>query len=1228
MAENLDPATASSPDRPGLERRRSRNPLKNMFQHLSVEPPEDDDDREGRKSSLIRRLSWRKSRSPSANSERSASTPAQDPNLCQACASWASDVDSTFAEMDAEFIKAVNPGSQDAFENKEHSLTRLKDLEDNRWSAKCPLCKLFWAVHVPSEGDGDLFLSGFSSRDTNYLIDTNKLYELGHPARGKGKGFSPAFLAVVPKKSGDGALSWDVSADWFRSAGMLYRTLPSVETGHLSPRPEGKHSRGGSMAESNGWVKRGIWGREMEQTIDLSIGVDWLRFCEFYHQGRCGRRPVTREMKGFRLVDCAQSPPRVVDASIMEHYVALSYVWGKNTTETLPKVIQDAVTVTKGLGVRYLWVDRLCVDDSRPQEKMHQIGRMDEIFEGAILTIVAACGEDATHGLPGVGSTTRAAQPKYEFVNSDTTLVSSLQDPRLAVKNSTWYTRGWTYQEGLLARRRLIFTDQQMYWECEGMCCPESLVIPLEFYHDMEEQRMCDFMRPGLFNGVSFVDGSWERWKRLPSKVEEPSTLSIFREADQHIVNYTKRDLTYDEDSLNAFLGISKRLENSLGRGKVVNLLGIPIWAPVDERSMTSPPRTRDIFALSTCFWHHKDGIVASRRSHLPSWTWAGWKGPVELYSNIVVADPEGKIKDRKYNNHHYVSATHVTRNDASSLRWTYSPDIVLVNPDGSVAYDFSASDASRTGPPALPIRSYGIHVPNPLVLDRVKARTHAGGWIFNNVSVDVRLSRGPASIRDYIGRHAKGEQMTVLWFVEEALVMLLVVERAVKDGRVVWERVGRMRMGFAEEAKDVMKRYGRLEKMVEDLPLRRLGQDIVIEPTPCVNWSHSLSHPGASVSPNVHLRRNDRDTPIPPAARHLTRCDYPHSHSADPFFSRIPLPRLVVELSASMPTDHLAPTPTNTSVSRVKSTASTLSDYGYPNGHLGHLNPHEEDAFRRFKDLLEERGVWKRGPPASHDDPVLLRYLRARRWIVEDAFQQFKDTEDWRAANDIEVLYNTIDLEAYEQSRRLYPMWTGRRDRRGIPLYVFEIKTLDSKTVHAYEKVGSSKTFSQAKSDGKTPSGLLRLFALYENLTRFNMPFCTQLPDREFPEVPITMSTNIVDISGVGLKQFWNLKSHMQAASQLATAHYPETLDRIFIIGAPMFFNTVWSWIKRWFDPITVSKIFVLGTHEAKAVLESYIDPANIPKKYGGQLDYKSGDLGVTDPAWEGIRPAAMGGH
>ncbi|KAK2057348.1 CRAL/TRIO domain-containing protein [Colletotrichum caudatum] len=305
----------------------------------------------------------------------------------------------------------------------------------------------------------------------------------------------------------------------------------------------------------------------------------------------------------------------------------------------------------------------------------------------------------------------------------------------------------------------------------------------------------------------------------------------------------------------------------------------------------------------------------------------------------------------------------------------------------------------------------------------------------------------------------------------------------------------------------------------------------------------------------------------------------------------------------------------------RVVSHASTAApNVGYPYGHLGHLTEHEEAQLAAFRKLLEDKGLYKPGPPASHDDPTLLRFLRARRWVPEDALVQFKDTEEWRAANDIDVLYRTIDLDAYEQSRRLYPQWLGRRDRRGIPVYLFEVKTLDAKTVANYEKTGRDSSFSKARFDGKTPAGMLRLFALYETLTRFAQPFATQLQDREHPGTPVTLSTNIVDISGVSLKQFWNLKSHMQAASQLATAHYPETLDRIFIIGAPVFFSTVWGWVKRWFDPITVSKIFILSPHEVRPTLEQYIEPRNIPRQYGGGLDFAFGDQPTVDPAWEGV--------
>jgi hypothetical protein len=121
---------------------------------------------------------------------------------------------------------------------------------------------------------------------------------------------------------------------------------------------------------------------------------------------------------------------------------------------------------------------------------------------------------------------------------------------------------------------------------------------------------------------------------------------------------------------------------------------------------------------------------------------------------------------------------------------------------------------------------------------------------------------------------------------------------------------------------------------------------------------------------------------------------------------------------------------------------------------------------------------------------------------------------------------------------------------------------------------------------------------------------------DRDHATTPITQGCNIVDITGVGMKQFWDLKAHLQDSSQLATAHYPETLDKIFIIGAPSWFPTIWKWIKGFFDPIVVGKMFVLAPSEVLSTLQQHIEHENIPKQYGGGLDYTFGDMPLLDKA------------
>ncbi|KIW17163.1 hypothetical protein PV08_04354 [Exophiala spinifera] len=285
--------------------------------------------------------------------------------------------------------------------------------------------------------------------------------------------------------------------------------------------------------------------------------------------------------------------------------------------------------------------------------------------------------------------------------------------------------------------------------------------------------------------------------------------------------------------------------------------------------------------------------------------------------------------------------------------------------------------------------------------------------------------------------------------------------------------------------------------------------------------------------------------------------------------------------------------------------------------GTLNHLTAAQEERLVEFKKELQVGGWWTpdgvNGKP-SHDDATLLRYLRARKFDVKGAIGQFTDTEKWLKDQRVDELYNHFDVETYEKARLMYPQWTGHRDKRGIPIYVYVIKGLDGKNVSKYQK--ESQTYKDSLPYHKnlpTPAKLIPLFALYQNLLNFVLPLVCTL-ERPNPEVPVTNSTNIVDISGVGLTQFWNLKNHMQDASILATAHYPETLDRIFIIGAPSFFPTVWGWVKRWFDPVTVSKIFILGKNDIKPTLSKFMETKDFPKRYGGDLDWEWGQLPHLD--------------
>ena len=343
--------------------------------------------------------------------------------------------------------------------------------------------------------------------------------------------------------------------------------------------------------------------------------LEWMSTCEAMHARKCFPvKPVT--VPGLHFFDCEDM--RVVPAT-SDRYIALSYVWGDSSDDEMPLVVRDSITVTKKLGYRYLWVDRyvrnmpfscltMMMETNRrvqciKQDSTHkheQIAQMHNIYAQSHLTIIAAAGQDAHFGLPGITRPRRnQARVKLDGVDLVHVPTNTLSE----IRATRWATRGWTYQEAFMAKRRLIFTNTQVSYLCGGFYCLESIIQPLDTLN---------------IRGGDFFSALVPLFKPRALK-RNLGQLSTTRLAiRQHLMEYSKRELSHDSDALNACLGILQHVNS--GKHAVTHLWGIPVEINREE--------SKPYLSIDLAWTHDKP---AERRDEFPSWTWVGWKGPVNL---------------------------------------------------------------------------------------------------------------------------------------------------------------------------------------------------------------------------------------------------------------------------------------------------------------------------------------------------------------------------------------------------------------------------------------------------------------------------------------------------------------------------------------------------------------------------------------------------------------------
>ena len=348
--------------------------------------------------------------------------------------------------------------------------------------------------------------------------------------------------------------------------------------------------------------------------------MEWIRHCQKNHE-EC--KPPSLKVSNLKVIDC--DTRTIVPLPQGTPYATLSYVWGTSDetgcdlgnelTFCIPQGFEDAILSATKIGLRYLWIDRYCIDQTSA-DKHRQIQQMDQIFSSAAITLIHAHGRNPHNSLPGVGSNFRRNAHHMSIMGRNLVLVP---DPPSDIAHTIWSSRAWTFQETYLSKRTLVFTQSQLYFQC------------------MAEHR-CETIWPALENTDSLVPTSrhaipsntWYNSCALCMQAFEPTRtddfLPPFLTFKVFLSQYLGRDLSFPSDLLNAFMGFLHHLWKQ--DPPMYHLWGICFQAALAKTTREGIPKSFDF--VEQLLWSpvKRSGSGPLIKIHgIPSWTWSAWNG-------------------------------------------------------------------------------------------------------------------------------------------------------------------------------------------------------------------------------------------------------------------------------------------------------------------------------------------------------------------------------------------------------------------------------------------------------------------------------------------------------------------------------------------------------------------------------------------------------------------------
>lgn len=309
-----------------------------------------------------------------------------------------------------------------------------------------------------------------------------------------------------------------------------------------------------------------------DSQISLETARTWLERCDRDHEGckSSGARTswparlldlsginVESRIGIVRLVNTASI--LVTDDASQDddlRYACLSHCWGKIrllTTEfanleehmagisidLLPKSFREAILFTKSLDISFIWIDSLCIIQDSAADWNVESAKMATIYRQGHFTISVA---RATNAQGGCFST---AANKYvgdqiELSGPDSERFSVWT--RKPIKHGSWplLERGWVFQERILSRRIIYFTEEELVWECT-------------------QHRVCECSRASpSAGGIYSLDSTKYAHHVAMTSMTIPHLANQWRDM---VVNYTMKNLTFDKDVFPALSGLAKEMQ-------------------------------------------------------------------------------------------------------------------------------------------------------------------------------------------------------------------------------------------------------------------------------------------------------------------------------------------------------------------------------------------------------------------------------------------------------------------------------------------------------------------------------------------------------------------------------------------------------------------------------------------------------------------------------------------